>query len=85
MCENCISIGNIEKEVILKSILMIAAGIVAFGSTQLFACPLMNGKQKVTELDQQDQSQEYVVESELEKIDPVLLAKLLLEKQEQVN
>ncbi len=81
MCENVVSIGN-RKEVILKSILTIAAGILVLGSSQVMACPFMDGKQKVTELHQQDQIEQSMVASDVETIDPVLLARLLLEKQE---
>ena len=84
MCENILSIGN-RKEVILKSILTIAAGSLVFGSSQLMACPYMDGKQKVTDLHQQDSTEHSLVASEVETIDPVLLAKLLLEKQEPVQ
>lgn len=50
----------------------------------------MDGKQKVTELDLHDQSQQSLVENDqenidIEMIDPALLAKLLLEKQEEIN
>ena len=50
----------------------------------------MEGKQKVTELDAQDQTQlslaeQYPENVDIEKIDPALLAKLLLEKQEEIN
>lgn len=74
----------------MKSILTIATGFLILGSSQLIACPLMDGKQKVTELDLQDQSQQSLVENDqenidIEKIDPALLAKLLLEKQEEIN
>jgi hypothetical protein len=79
-----------EKEVILKSILTIATGFLILSSSQLIACPLMEGKQKVTELDAQDQTQlslaeQYPENVDIEKIDPALLAKLLLEKQEEIN
>lgn len=66
----------------MKSILMIAAGVLAFGSSQLMACPLMEGKEKVTELYQHDQTEQSLVSSDVEVIDPVLLARLLLEQQE---
>lgn len=66
----------------MKSILTIAAGVLVFGSSQLMACPLMEGKHKVTELDQQDQTPQSLIESDVEIIDPVLLAKLLLLEQE---
>ena len=66
----------------MKSILTIAAGILVFGSSQLMACPYMDGKQKVTELHQQDQTEQSLVASDVETIDPVLLARLLLEQQE---
>lgn len=65
----------------MKSILTIAASVLVFGSSQLMACPLMDGKQKVTELNQLDQT-EHLIESDVEIIDPVLLARLLLEQQE---
>ena len=50
----------------------------------------MEGKQKVTELELHDQTQQSLVEKgaeqiDIEKIDPALLAKLLLEKQEKIN
>ncbi len=66
----------------MKSILTIAAGILVLGSSQVMACPFMDGKQKVTELHQQDQIEQSMVASDVETIDPVLLARLLLEKQE---
>ena len=74
----------------MKSILTIATGILVLSSSQLIACPLMEGKQKVTELDLHDQAQQSLVENapeqiDIEKIDPALLAKLLLEKQEKIN
>ena len=81
MCENTGSIGN-RKEVILKSILTIAAGSLVFGSSQLMACPFMDGEKKVTDLHQLDHTEQSLVASEVETTDPVLLAKLLLEKQE---
>lgn len=46
------------------------------------ACPFMDGEKKVTELHQLDHTEQSLVASEVETTDPVLLAKLLLEKQE---
>ena len=73
----------------MKSILMIATGFLIASSSQLIAGPFMEGKHKVTELDVLDQSQQslatqYRENIDIEKIDPALLAKLLLEEQEEI-
>jgi hypothetical protein len=61
---------------------MIAAGTLVFSSSQLLACPYKDGKQMTTELHQADQTEQSLVANEVDKIDPDLLAKLLLEQQE---
>ncbi|OED37959.1 hypothetical protein AB833_22050 [Chromatiales bacterium (ex Bugula neritina AB1)] len=67
--------GN-EKEVILKSILTAMTGILVFASGSILACPFMDTKQKVTELNLPNQTEQSLVANEVEEVDPKLLARL---------
>jgi len=78
-------LGGEKKEVILKSILTVATGALLVAASGVSACPYMDAKQKVTELDSHDQTQQSLVENEGHKANPDLLAELKQNKDKATN
>lgn len=79
------SLWQIRKEVILKSILTVAAGTLLVAASGVSACPYMDANQKVTELDSHDQKQQSLVEHKGYEANSDLLAELQQDKEKATN
>jgi len=69
----------------LKSILTVATVTLLVSAGGASACPYMDANQKVTELDNHNQTQQSMVEYEGHGIKPDLLAELEQKKQKATN